>query len=344
MRTKVSPLLIIGTQRSGSNLLRLILNQSPGIEAPHPPHILQTFSPLLPAYGNLDDEFNFRQLVSDVTGFVKVNPVRWRTIELDYEEVFNRCSNRSLVEIYRVIYTMKAELKGARYWCCKSMANVYHIPEIERAGLKPFYLYLVRDGRDVAASFKNAIVGEKHVYFIGKKWHEEQRLVLEMTDKYARGRTMIIRYEEFLRNPESALTPVLNRLGLEWSNDMLEYYKSEEAKHTAAAGDMWKNVIKPIDSGNMQHYREKLPAEEILLFEQVAAETLVKLGYPLDNKHPGSRVNFTDERIQHFREQNERMKAEARRRHKTDASTRAAQEGFLKDVKARLGVELMAAT
>ena len=45
---------MIGTQRSGSNLLRLMLNQQPAIASPHPPHILERFMPLLPLYGNLD--------------------------------------------------------------------------------------------------------------------------------------------------------------------------------------------------------------------------------------------------------------------------------------------------
>ncbi len=338
MQNNISPLLIIGTQRSGSNLLRLVLNQSPAIEAPHPPHLLQTFSPLLPAYGNLADEKNFRQLVKDIVGFIQVNPVPWRNVELNEEEVFKRCHANTLYEIYRVVYTLKAEFKNARYWCCKSMANVYYIPEIEQAGLKPYYLYLVREGHDVAASFKNAIVGEKHMYFIGQKWNEEQRLALEMTAKYAPERTVIVKYEEFLKNPQSALTPLLNMLGLQWSDDMLEYYKSDEAKFTAAAGDMWKNVVKPIDSGNMRHYSEKLSAEEILIFEQVTGDTMLKLGYTLDNKPDNGPVSFTAEQIQMFKEQNEQMKAEARREHKIDASHRAAQEKFLKEVKTRLGV------
>ena len=33
-------IFMIGTQRSGSNLLRLMVNQAPDIAAPHPPHIL----------------------------------------------------------------------------------------------------------------------------------------------------------------------------------------------------------------------------------------------------------------------------------------------------------------
>lgn len=49
----IQPIQMIGTQRSGSNLLRLLLNQYTEIVAPHPPHILQRFYPLLPAYGDL---------------------------------------------------------------------------------------------------------------------------------------------------------------------------------------------------------------------------------------------------------------------------------------------------
>ena len=48
-------IFMVGEQRSGSNLLRLILNESSNIAAPHPPHILQRMMPLLPAYGNLNN-------------------------------------------------------------------------------------------------------------------------------------------------------------------------------------------------------------------------------------------------------------------------------------------------
>ena len=41
-------IFMIGTQRSGSNLFRLMLNQLPEIAAPHPPHILIRLMPLRP--------------------------------------------------------------------------------------------------------------------------------------------------------------------------------------------------------------------------------------------------------------------------------------------------------
>jgi hypothetical protein len=103
-RRKYKAIQIIGTQRSGSNLLRLMLNQLDEIVAPHPPHILITFIPLLPVYGELDDAQNFRNLIIDVIRLVKANPVPWSGIDLNEEKVFNLCENNSLIELFRAIH------------------------------------------------------------------------------------------------------------------------------------------------------------------------------------------------------------------------------------------------
>ncbi|MCR4286857.1 MAG: sulfotransferase, partial [Deltaproteobacteria bacterium] len=56
-----SPIFIIGTERSGTNLLRLILNAHPNIALPHPPHIMKNFSGLVPLYHYLGVDGNFRR-------------------------------------------------------------------------------------------------------------------------------------------------------------------------------------------------------------------------------------------------------------------------------------------
>ena len=61
-------IFMIGTQRSGSNLLRLMLNEPARIAAPHPPHILQRLMPLVPNYGDLEKRENFRQIESEFEG------------------------------------------------------------------------------------------------------------------------------------------------------------------------------------------------------------------------------------------------------------------------------------
>lgn len=57
------------------NLLRVMLDGIREIAAPHPPHILQRFLPLLPKYGDLTDQSNFYRLAQDVCELVTVNPV-----------------------------------------------------------------------------------------------------------------------------------------------------------------------------------------------------------------------------------------------------------------------------
>ncbi|MES2621294.1 MAG: sulfotransferase [Bacteroidota bacterium] len=333
MQKPTSSILIIGTQRSGSNMLRLMLNQLPEIEAPHPPHLLQIFFPLIHVYGDLKNDSNFKKLIDDICCYVDANPVPWSNVELGRITVFNRCTQRTLVEISKVVYELKAEAKGASYWCCKSLANVYFIPEIESGGLNPFYIHLIRDGRDVAASFEKAIVGEKHIYLIAKQWKLEQELALSMTAKYAKDRTTTLRYEEFIRNPKVALTPILERLGLEWSDEILNFYQSEEAKRTAAAGDMWRNVVKPVDSTNMRHYSERLTQEEILIFESVAGDMLVLLNYKLDNLTENLKAEFSNEEIASYHKQNDILKKEARLKYAKDLALRIPQENIISEIK-----------
>ena len=56
----------MGTERSGSNLLRLILNAHSRIAVPHPPHVLRYFAPLEAGYGDLSRRGNRARLVDDV--------------------------------------------------------------------------------------------------------------------------------------------------------------------------------------------------------------------------------------------------------------------------------------
>ena len=118
------PIFMIGTQRSGSNLLRLMLNQLPEIAAPHPPHILQRIMPLVPSYGDLSDDENFCQLVDDVCRLVELNPVPWEGVVLDRKDVARRCRERSVAAVHGAVYDVCAEAKGAKTWCCKSLANI----------------------------------------------------------------------------------------------------------------------------------------------------------------------------------------------------------------------------
>lgn len=322
----------IGTQRSGSNLLRLILNQHDLISAPHPPHLLKTFVPLLPyyraVYGN-----SLQSLVEDMCLWVEFNPVPWTDIVLNREEIANKAD--SIYDVFEQIYLQKAKVDKATLWCCKSTFNVHYVDELEKK-IKPFYIHLYRDGRDVAASFKKIVVGHKHVYHLAKQWHNEQMISLRFLQGIEENRKIHISYESLLDRPDEIVSAICSKLELEYDKKMLSYYTSEESQHTADSGKMWESVIKPIIKNNKGKFYDELTAEEIGIFEKVAGSSLEQLGY----ERVSSVKNDIILDVEKYELLNTKMIAE--RRQKTtvkELQNRMKQEHLLEGIKQKFVVK-----
>lgn len=324
---------MIGTQRSGSNLLRLMLNQLPEIAAPHPPHILQRFFPLLKYYNNLQQESNLYKLINDVCTLVELNPVPWENIDLDREYIQKNITAPTLIEIYRVIYELNAIHKKSRYWCCKSLANVYYLPEIENSGINPIYLYLYRDGRDVALSFKKAIVGEKHFYPLAQTWHTEQQLALRHCETISEDRVIKVCYEELIHNPKSIIKDICKKLHIEYRSEVMNYFTSEESQRTAQSGEMWANVVNPIMNTNSEKYKREASLQELAIFEGVAGTSLTELGYKNYVLPEGSTLAFSKQTIENFNTENLLQKQEIIKKiNPEDINKRNKQENFLMQI------------
>jgi len=303
------PCFMIGTQRSGSNLLRVMVNQLSEIAAPHPPHILERFGPLLPGYGDLADEHSFALLVEDVCRLVEANPVPWEGVELDRAEVARRCRERSLVAVYGAVHDILAAAWGARDWCCKSLANVHYLGELTRYFEAGKFLYLYRDGRDVAVSFRRTVVGEKHFYFIAQQWQREQRLALALRDSLGPKRIFSLSYEALTGQADASMRALCDFLAVPYTDAVLRYSDSREAGRTAGAGSMWRNVTKPVMGSNSQKFRTEASAEDIRIFEAVAGQTLTELGYPLVHEQ-AARTDFSEAEIAGYAAENSRLKSE----------------------------------
>jgi hypothetical protein len=302
------PVFMIGTQRSGSNLLRLMLNQLSHVAAPHPPHVLERMAPLMPGYGALESDSSFAQLVEDVCRLVECNPVPWTDVALDRDEVASRCRERSLVAVYGAVHDIMAQAWGALDWCCKSLANVHFLPEINAYFPDARFIYLYRDGRDVAASFRKAFVGEKHFYFIARDWDREQRLALQQRDNAGPGRVFTVSYEQLTREPEDTLRALCAFLGTDYSDAMLDFNHSHEAVRTARSGAMWGNVTRPVMRDNSRRFLQHATEMDIRIFESVAGASLDALGYERMFVRSGDELQFDSDTIAAFAEENRQLK------------------------------------
>ncbi|HKQ31286.1 MAG TPA: sulfotransferase [Burkholderiales bacterium] len=330
------PIFMIGIQRSGSNLLRLMLNQLPNIAAPHPPHILQRMMPLVPVYGNLDDERSFATLVDDVCRLVELNPVPWEGVELDRQRVAAKCRQRSLVGIFGAVYQVFAEARGAEDWLCKSMQNTSYLKEIEACFPDAKYLYLYRDGRDVAVSFRKAVVGEKHYYHIAKEWADTQRLALTHRAIVPSERFASISYEDLTAHPSETMQRLCAFLNVTYHDSMLDFYRSEEAHRAAESSTLWSNVVKPVMAGNTRKFLREASEDDIRCFESVAGEMLDALGYARAFVPSGQEQKFTEADIRRFDEENRRLKEETRlNTDADDLKRRGLQDSLLGEIRGR---------
>ena len=340
MANHISSIQIIGTQRSGSNLLRLILNQYDEISAPHPPHVLKTFASLLPYYNDLGVKESFHLLASDVAEFVNANPVPWNENKIDADELISRARNNSLLSLYETLYIKKAEQDNCSIWCCKSMFNEYYVKEIEDDGIKPFYIYLFRDGRDVAASFRKAIIGPKHIYHIAKNWVRDQERALQVKEFVGDERFCMIKYEDLISDPEETLKALSAKLGLAYTPKLLAYYESTESQRTASSGEMWKNVAKPIIQNNTGKFKSELSIDEIEMFESIAGRILEKLGYVLSNPNMSPK-KYTEIEVEQFDKLNTQWQNQARKNaSEHDLKLRSKQEEVINKIHQRFSLEV----
>lgn len=304
-------IFMVGEQRSGSNLLRLMLNQSKNITCPHPPHILQRMMPFISAYGDLCDEDNFRQLIDDVCWLVELNPIPWEGLAgLNRNDVRRRCRENSLIAVFGAIMDIYAETHQSKAWLCKSMQNIRWAKELDAYFGLPKYIYLYRDGRDVALSFSKAVIGEKHVYASARQWAELQRLCLAERKRIGPDRFFSVRYEHLIREPETVLQALCDFLDITFTEEMLSYYYSSEAKQTANSSALWENVSRPIMQANSRKFMQEMSEYEIRIVESVAGDVLDRLGYERVYIMPGEEIQFSQGEIAYFEMKNEHLKQE----------------------------------
>jgi hypothetical protein len=280
----MDPILIMSSERSGSNLVRRMLAAHRELAAPPPPHLWDLLLPMLPRYGPLAEGERWRDLVSDAIALTRVEGSHtfWRH-ELSVDEVAARARRRNLSGLIGAMYECYAAREGRARWVCKENNLFQHAFRILDVFPGTHVIYLVRDGRDVACSMRKVPTHDQHAYFIAREWRDEQRRCVSVyLDLLDSGRATLLRYEELIEAPERELRRLCGRAGLAFEPAMLAFHEEKESKEDARKTLYWKNLDRPVQSGNRAKYRTELSRKDVEVFESVAGPELALLGYPLE--------------------------------------------------------------
>ncbi len=142
-----------------------------------------------------------------------------------------------------------------------------------------YFLFMQRDGRDVAASQKHVGDFKKEIRQIAKAWSKQT----ESFHKFCRRNDVnarVIRYETLAEHPEQVCLEIANFLGLTWSGRMLQSHNLDLSIHRNTASHLSADQIRQcINTKSIGRYKYDLTPDELAVFNDTAKSTLEALGY-----------------------------------------------------------------
>ncbi|MBE50361.1 MAG: hypothetical protein CMP51_01570 [Flavobacteriales bacterium] len=250
---------IFGSGRNGSTLLATILNAHKNIYIPPEEFVLP--------YAIIRRYFFFfwssNKWMTDVLRLFH-NPsktIKWST---DFNS--NQLNKKDIPLLFSSIFTnqMKKNKPEAIIWGDKSPLNTnfvkYIYPEFKQAK----YIFLIRDPRDVALSYRKYL-GNKAFTFGIWKWKDSVR-----TYKYLCKRTnvLLIKYEELVSNPQEQSRRISEFLCVPHIVDLANDKVSAE-KMGVEADSHHKNLRKPISTRSVGKWKSELSGSDLKQFNKV---------------------------------------------------------------------------
>jgi LPS sulfotransferase NodH len=272
------PIFIVSSPRSGSTLLRLILDAHPNIAIPSPAWIYEYILPFLYSYGDLTDEANFREMVQDM---IEMPTIKEWMVDFTVDEVVEKCPNRSFKEAYDYLHVKDAEAKGKIRWGEKSPRNGYWIEEIKADFPDAQFIHIIRDGRDMAIDISQSQSMRPCSVLMGAHFWKhyvsgitKDIAKLDAADRYT------IKYESMCADPETELKKLCDYLGEDFDPAMLRHSETPSTKKWASIGNHVATGA-PISTKYCEMYKTRLKGIDAQVLESVIGDLLQQYGYPV---------------------------------------------------------------
>jgi hypothetical protein len=279
---------VCGVTRSGTTLLRLMLDSHPELAIPGETHWVPK---LIKAFERS------KQSADDAADLV-IDHKRWGDFHLDGEELRERIRAIDPVtaaDSIRAFYLTYAEREGKARYGDKTPGYVREMRRIQRVLPEARFIHIIRDGRDVSLSHMRMNWGPESYAQSARLWRNRIRKARRMApdiDHY-----MEIRFEELVGDTEAVLRRVCDFVELDFDPVMLEYHERAEGRLAEKARTLPRKnrpdqpaetrleshrlAKEPPRSDRIGMWRERMTPEEVAEYEAVAGDMLVTLGYEL---------------------------------------------------------------
>ena len=258
---------IVGSARSGTTLLRMMLNAHPEVAVPPESRfVVELYS---------SDEVRVDDFLSRLGSHR-----RWISWDTPIEDVRAQLAGMSTVAYPAAIeaaFMAFAQSRNKKRYGDKTPRYIEHLPLLARLWPNAKFVHLVRDGREVALSYADVPFGPNTVAKAAALWRERVTLGMKQGRPLGPERYAELRYERLLENPREEVEGLCTFLDLDFDPAMLDYSEYARSEVLDRARLYNPNVTRSITK--TRSWDEQMPRSQVEVFEAIAGDTLAELGY-----------------------------------------------------------------
>jgi Sulfotransferase family len=269
------PFFVLGNDRSGTTMLRLVLDRSAEAAIPPESMFLLDFAPVR-RRGGLEDPAAAAAFAEEVWRHPRV-----RLWGLEGEPL-PVPPGLSHAEAYRFVvespFRAYARAHGKERFGDKTPAYLNAVDELFAVWPTARIVVLVRDARDVALSIMPLPFGPNNAWAAGRWWARGVRQGLEAEQRRPQ-QVLTLRYEELVADPETHVRRACEHLGLGYNSEMLAIERSDPAKIVRDQAPWFTQISAGITTAAAGRWRTEMPPTDQRVIETVAGPELRELGY-----------------------------------------------------------------
>jgi hypothetical protein len=292
------PIFILGCPRSGTTLLRVMLNAHPRIAIPPETRFL------IPAYVHRARFGDLRKVRSRrrLARFVVDRPAsRAGRLGLAKDEAraLVMAAPPTLGSALGALFAAYAEGFAKQRWGDKRPFYYSFVDELDRMFPQAQFVHVVRDGRACVASLKRAPFdydSERAMV----TWLNAVVSCRQSARRLGSARYHELRYEDLVAEPEQELRRLCEFLGEDYDPAMTAPEEVVDAV-VPSGFEQHRQIKAGVNTASVQKWREELAPEEVATFESAAGRQLRAFGYDLSAARRGPPASTARVRLAHRR-------------------------------------------